>query len=87
MIQGNGEAFDIGAGRTYSVNDLIEKIIKITDSTSKIIHTDERQGDTQNTLADTSKAKKILEWNLDILLNEGLTDYIRWSKSDQNNNI
>ncbi len=87
MTKGDAETFDIGTGRAYSVNDLIEKIIKITGSASKIIHTDKRQGDTQNTLADTSKAKKILGWEPKISLDEGLKDYTEWFKSDPNNNI
>ncbi len=87
MIKGDNESFDIGTGCAYTVNELAQNIIKITNSASKIIHTDKRQGDTQNTLADTEKAKTILEWNPDISLDEGLTDYIDWFKSDPNNNI
>ncbi|MEA3343098.1 MAG: GDP-mannose 4,6-dehydratase [archaeon] len=55
----------------------------ITDSASKIMHSEKRAGDTENTLADTSKAKTILGWEPKISLDEGLKDYIKWFKSNQ----
>lgn len=82
MNKGDSETFDIGAGQAYTVNDLAEKIISLTNSKSEIIHTEKRTGDTKNTLADTTKAKKHLNWNPKISLDEGLKDYINWFKTN-----
>ena len=37
MAKGDNESFDIGTGRAYTVNELLQNIIKITGSASKII--------------------------------------------------
>ncbi len=87
MTQGDGESFDIGTGRAYTVNELLQNIIKITDSASKIIHTEKRQGDTLNTLADTEKARRILDWEPKISLDQGLKDYTEWFISNQRTSL
>lgn len=82
MFKGDNESFDIGSGHAYSINEVAEKIIRITNSASKIIYSGKRAGDTQNTLADTSKAKKMLSWDPKISLDYGLRDYIEWFKAN-----
>jgi UDP-glucose 4-epimerase len=52
-----GELFNLGTGTNHSVLDLV----KLTDG--KHIHIDNRPGESRETLADNTKAKKMLNWN------------------------
>jgi len=79
MDKGTG-AYNIGSGERVSINELVEKIIRITDSSSKIIHSETVKGDAIHTWADISKAKKELEYEAKVPLDEGLKRYIDWVK-------
>ena len=52
-----GELFNLGTGTNHSVMDLV----KLTGG--EHVHIDERPGEARETLADNSKAKKMLGWN------------------------
>jgi UDP-glucose 4-epimerase len=52
----NGEIFNIGSGKNYSVNQIASLI------SDNIIYTPARLGEAKETLADNTKAKKILGW-------------------------
>lgn len=53
---GKGEIINIGGGKNYSINKIAETI------SDKYEHSPQRKGEPQNTLADISKAKRLLEW-------------------------
>lgn len=82
LKKGSGE-YNIGSGKRISITELAEKIIEITGSKSKIVHTEARKGDAKHTWADISKAKKELEWKPDVGLNDGLRKYVEWFKNAQ----
>lgn len=58
--------FNIGAGRNYSINELAEKIGGPT------VNIPPRLGEANLTLADCTKAKKVLGWTPNINLDQGL---------------
>ncbi len=62
----NGEVINIGAGRNYSINQLA-KIIG-----GRTVRIPPRPGEAKATLADNSKAKKILNWEPKVDLKEGI---------------
>jgi len=74
----NGEIFNIGGAHRISINELAERIIKLTGSESKIIHSERQKGDAEHTWADISKAKEILGWSPVVDIDEGLMRYIKW---------
>lgn len=74
------EVFNIGSGVETTINTLAETIIRLTESSSKIIHEDARQGDIVYSQADTSKAKERLGFVARIGLEEGLKETISWYK-------
>lgn len=51
-----GEIFNIGAGKSYSVNDIARMV------GGETIFIPPRKGEARHTLADTSKAKRMLNW-------------------------
>jgi len=63
---GDCEIMNIGVGKSYSVMDLVKMI------GGDYIHIPPRIGESRHTLADVSKANKLLEWNPKVNLNEWL---------------
>ena len=51
-----GEVFNIGTGKSYSILDISQMM------GGDIIHIAKRPGEARNTLADTTKAHKLLGW-------------------------
>lgn len=74
--RGDGEVYNIGGGKRITINGLAEKIIAITRSKSKIMHTPAKKGEAEHTLANIEKAKKGLEWEPKIDIETGLELYI-----------
>lgn len=73
---------NIGSGQTVSVNEIAEKIIKLTDSKSEIIHVDPRPGEVQRLCADITRAKSLgflPETNFDT----HLKSYISWYRENE----
>ncbi|MDI6903747.1 MAG: SDR family oxidoreductase [Methanocellales archaeon] len=76
--KGDGEIYNIGGNDRVSINELAHKIIDITGSKSKIIHTSPQKGDVEHTWADINKARRALGYNPRIDIDEGLKRYIEW---------
>src|SRR3989344_5756804 len=57
MKKGSG-AYNVGAGRQISVNELAKKVIELTGSKSKIRYAQPRKGEIKHSLADISRLKK-----------------------------
>ena len=70
-----GEVFNIGGGSRISVNELIG-IMEKTIGGAKVKYVETQKGDVKDTLADTSKAKGLLDWNPKINISEGLKRYV-----------
>lgn len=71
---GKGEIINIGTGENYSVNKIASLISK------KTINISLRPGEVKDTLADNSKAKKLLDWQPEISLEEGIEELKALSK-------
>lgn len=61
-----GEIFNVGSGRTYSVNALTKLL------GGEVTHIPKRPGEPDCTFADTSKIKKTLDWEPKISFEEGV---------------
>lgn len=73
-----GISVNIAYGNSITINQLAEKIKKLTNSKSKIIHTAIRKGDIRHSLADITLAKKYLGYNPKFNLDEGLKETVDW---------
>ena len=73
-----GNVFNIGGGSRISVNELIKRMEDITEKRIKVNYIEKQKGDVKDTLADTSKAKELLNWEPKVNIDEGLKKYIKW---------
>ena len=74
------EVVNVACGKTTSLNELWKMIKEITGTIAKATHGPNRKGDIFFSLADISKAKKILGYKAEIAINEGMAETIRWYK-------
>ncbi|WP_456485067.1 UDP-glucose 4-epimerase GalE [Desulfurobacterium sp.] len=63
MSGGKSDIFNCGYGKGYSVREIIETAKKVTGRNFKVIEEERRQGDPAVLVADSSKLRKILNWN------------------------
>ncbi len=72
------EVFNIGSGIETSINRLAETILQLTNSNSKIVYKPCRPGDIIYSLADVSKAERVLKWKAEVSLEDGLKETIKY---------
>jgi UDP-glucose 4-epimerase len=74
LEHGDGKVFNVAMGKSVTVLELAENIIKLTDSSSKIVYAAPRAGDVRDSRADVSKISGW--WKGEIELKEGLNDLV-----------
>lgn len=72
---------NLGNDGEFTIHELAEKVIKMTNSSSKIIYKDIPQDDPKQRKPDISKAKEILNWQAQIKLDEGLRKTIEYFRT------
>ncbi len=75
-----GEVINVACGYEISLNQLVEKINKQLGKNIKPVYAEERAGDVKNSLADITKAKKLLGYKPLVSFDEGLTKTIEFYK-------
>ncbi len=80
-----GEILNIGTGKEYSNDDLVQNLFNIANKKVKVEKGEfpERSWDNNHWFADISKAKKILNWNPKFSINQGLSETYRWFIQNQ----
>ncbi len=77
-----GETFQIATESETTINELLEKIGVVFNELSipipDIIYTEQRKGDVKRNYSDTSKAKRLLNWQSETDLLEGLRSTIEF---------
>lgn len=76
-----GEIINIACGYQVSLNKLVSEINKILGKDIKPIYKEERKGDVKHSLADISKANKLLGYEPKISFEEGLKNTIDFYKN------
>jgi UDP-glucose 4-epimerase len=71
-----GVAYNVGTGETISVRRLAEAVRDAVDSDAEIVHVDERPGDIERSVADTTRARDRLGFEAAVGLAEGLADLV-----------
>lgn len=76
------EVFQIATNRETSVHELIEHMIPVLGEFGiegvEVIHSAPRLGDVQRNYSDTSKAREMLGWEVQVELDEGLRRTVEW---------
>src|SRR3989338_3434673 len=71
--------FNFGGGNTITVNNLVQKIIKISRRTVALVKTDEiLEDEIKSQYVSFAKAKKLLKWKPTFSLNDGLGRALEW---------
>jgi len=79
--EASGEVFNIAVGENFSVNQLYNKIASLLHSDHKATYRSSRAGDIRDSLADISKAKKLLSYNPQFNFDKGLALTVEYFKS------
>jgi UDP-glucose 4-epimerase len=78
FFQGKFEIFNLGSGRSFSVNEVLETLESLIGRKLKIKKLEQVKGDMSTTLADISKAWDLLKYQPKTSLNTGLRKEIEW---------
>ncbi len=80
MEKGKTGPYNIGGEYRITVKDLLQKIMELTDSKSKILYKEDVKGDVEHTMAKNFKAKEELGWKPKVSIDDGLEKYCSWVK-------
>jgi UDP-glucose 4-epimerase len=82
--EGNASGvFNIACGKSMSIKELAVTLKKITGSSSRILHAEERAGDVKHSLADTARARTILGFKPAFTLEDGFKATIDWLRANR----
>ena len=77
-----GEIFNLGNPDEFTIKELAEKVLKLTDSKSEVKYSGNfRETDPMRRKPDITKARKFLSWEPKIKLDEGLQKTIEYYKN------
>ena len=82
QISTSKTAFNIGSGKSQTLNFLAEKIIEYTDSRSSIVIEDSKKGEVEKYRSDLSRIKNSLNFYPQVELEEGLKKTLRWYENN-----
>ena len=69
----NYEIFNLGSGRSYSVDNIVSAITKLLNSKILVSYMNEvRKNEILDTVADISKAERLLEWKPSVNIANGI---------------
>ena len=74
----SGDVFNIACGEAHSVLDLVKTLNQILRLSMKPTFTAPRAGDVRRTLADISKAQRLLRWKPTVGFVDGLMRTVNW---------
>lgn len=77
---GTSEVMNIGFGERITLNELVANINKILNTDIHSIYNETRVGDVKHSLADISKAKRIIGYSPKVGVKEGLEKLIQYMK-------
>lgn len=79
----HGEVFNLGSGKRVNVNHFVNLLEKETGKKVKKIHIKNQRGDVSHTWADTTKARKLLNYEPKVDIENGIKKYVEWWKNEK----
>jgi len=73
-----GNVINVACNKAYTLNDLVEKLNKIIGTNIEPLHGPDKKGDVKHSLADITKAREILKYEVQIDFDEGLKKTVEW---------
>ena len=77
------EIINLGNNYTVSLKELIDHLEKITGKKANIVQQPEQPGDVPRTFADISKAQRLLNYNPQTKIEQGLQQFYDWYKANE----
>lgn len=77
------EIINLGGHESISMNDLIAMVEEILGNHAEIVHGPFHRADIMNNLADVSKARRLLGWEPQVGLKEGVRNLVNWYLSER----
>jgi len=78
-----GRTVNFGSGVDVPILEIAEKIVRLSGSRSKIVHTRERPAQVKQLLCDYSLARKLFGYQPKVSIDEGLRRNIEWEKAQR----
>ena len=78
----SGRAFNVAAGKSFSVNELYALLQELTGFDKPAVHAVPRGGDVRDSLADTSPAQQALGYKTLVDFKEGLRRTVDWYRQE-----
>jgi UDP-glucose 4-epimerase len=79
----DARVFNVGAGRGYSLNNLIDAMRDVIDKNIEVVYTPGRPEDVPANVLDIKRAEQLLHWSPKVELRDGLSRTWKWLKSLQ----
>lgn len=76
------EVYNVAVGERLTINSVYQTIAKLAGSDVKAIHRERRAGDIRDSLADISKAEKLLGYSPTVKAEQGLERTLTWFRSN-----
>ncbi len=73
-----GQIFNVACGRRYTIDDLAARLSRILGFRDEPVHADPRPGDVRHSLADITRARKMLGYRPQVSFQEGLERTVAW---------
>jgi UDP-glucose 4-epimerase len=82
LTDGVAGVYNIGSGTRITINALAALVQKVAGNKVTIKHVPPRKGDVRHSLADISAARKAFNFNPQVEIQSGLTEYMKWLSRD-----
>jgi UDP-glucose 4-epimerase len=79
----SGQAFNVGCGEWISLLDLVQTINDLLETDIQPVFSPPRPGDVRHSQASISQARKVLGYEPEIAVREGLAETLRWFSERQ----
>lgn len=80
--RGDNEVVNISTNKPTSINELVEMMNKIMNTSLEPIYTEPRKGDIVHSYLDNKKALDVFGWKPEYSLEEGLKETIEYYKGE-----
>ncbi len=80
---GRGEVINIASGERYSLNQLVKALNEIMGTAIGPVYTKSQPGDVKHSLADISKARDLLNYEVKVSFRDGLKRTIGWFRANE----
>jgi UDP-glucose 4-epimerase len=76
----NGKVFNVATGTRFTLNETFRLLAKITGYKGQPRYSEPRSGDVKHSLADVSRSREALGYEVTVAFEDGLRQTVEWYK-------